>query len=270
MKFTPVSGGCINYCFHLETSAGNYFLKYNDAASYPGMFKSEATGLQLLRDANALPVPMVHFHSEAKGFSFLLLEWIDGGRREKNFWKNFGRAIAKLHKVGDESFGLNDDNYIGSLRQSNSKHTDWKTFFIRERIQPQFKLAHEKNLIDSETMNQFEKLFDQFDKFIPQEKPSLLHGDLWNGNFLVNNSGKAALIDPAVYFGHREMDLAMTKLFGGFDPDFYNSYQEEYPLEKGFEKRIDIHNLYPLLVHVNLFGGGYLQQVKSILNNLKM
>jgi len=266
---TPVSGGCINYCFHLETSAGTYFLKYNDAAAFPNMFKAEASGLQLIRNANALPVPSVHFHGATDGYSFLLLEWIDGERRQKNFWEDFGRSLAKLHKVNDASVGLDHNNYIGSLPQSNAKHPDWKSFFISERIQPQLKHAMEKNLIDAGTIKQFEKLFDQFDKLIPDEKPSLLHGDLWNGNYLLNKSGKAALIDPAVYFGHREMDLAMTKLFGGFDPEFYNAYSEAFPLEKGFEKRVDIHNLYPLLVHVNLFGGGYVSQVKSVLNSLK-
>ena len=168
------------------------------------------------------------------------------------------------------SFGLDHDNYIGSLAQSNKKHADWISFFMEERIRPQLKLAMDKKLIDEGTVKQFDKLFDHFDRLIPKEKPALLHGDLWNGNFLVSDSSRAALIDPAVYFGHREMDLAMTTLFGGFDSEFYRAYDEVFPLEKGFEKRVDIHNLYPLLVHVNLFGGGYVRQVKAVLNNLKI
>jgi protein-ribulosamine 3-kinase len=269
-QYTSVSGGCINDCFYLDTSSGAFFLKFNDASAYPKMFEAEAKGLQLLKEANALPVPAVHFFGEVNGYSFLLLEWIDGDRRLKNFWEDFGRSVAKLHKVGDASFGLNHDNYIGSFAQSNTKHADWKSFFMHERILPQLKLAGDNNLIGSEISKLIEKLFDQFDNLIPSEKPALLHGDLWNGNFLVSNTGKAALIDPAVYFGHREMDLSMTKLFGGFDQDFYDAYQEEFPLEKGFEKRVGIHNLYPLLVHVNLFGEGYVQQVKSALSNLKI
>jgi len=267
---TAVTGGCINYCFHLDTSSGEFFLKYNDAAAYPKMFDAEAKGLQLLHAANALRVPAVHFHGEASGFSFLLLEWIDGDRRIKNFWEDFGRSIAKLHSVKNQEFGLDHDNYIGSLAQSNKKHSDWKSFFISERIQPQLKLAHKKGLIDKALIKQFEGLFNRFDEIIPKEQPSLLHGDLWNGNFLVGNSGKAALIDPAVYFGHREMDLSMTKLFGGFDNAFYDAYEEEFPLQKNFQSRFGIHNLYPLLVHVNLFGGGYVQQVKAVLGNLKI
>ena len=267
---TPVSGGCINYCFHLDTTGGIYFLKYNDAEAFPDMFKAEASGLKLLRDANALPIPAVYFYGEADGYSFLLLDWIDGEKRIKNFWENFGMSLAKQHEVTDANFGLDHNNYIGSLPQSNTKHPDWKSFFFSERIQPQLKLGMDKNLVDVKTANEFDKLFDQYDTLVPKEKPSLLHGDLWNGNYLVNNRGKAALIDPAVYFGHREMDLAMSKLFGGFDLEFYDAYNESFPLEKGFEKRIDIHNLYPLLVHVNLFGGGYVQQVKSVLRNLKM
>jgi len=269
-RFTSVSGGCINYCFHLETSSGTFFLKYNDAAAYPKMFEAEAKGLRLLKEANALSVPAVHFYGEANGYSFLLLEWIDGDRQKKNFWENFGMSLAKLHEVKSDRYGLDHDNYIGSLSQSNTRHGDWKSFFIAERIQPQLKLAMEKGLIDIEMIKQFENFFDHFDEFIPEEPPSLLHGDLWNGNYLVSNSGKAALIDPAVYFGHREMDLAMTKLFDGFDNAFYDAYEESFPLQKGFQARIGIHNLYPLLVHVNLFGGGYVNQIKSVLNNLKI
>jgi fructosamine-3-kinase len=179
-------------------------------------------------------------------------------------------SLAKLHEVKSDQYGLDHDNYIGSLAQSNTKHPDWKSFFITERIQPQLKLAMEKGLIDMEMIKQFESFFDHFDDLIPEEPPALLHGDLWNGNYLVSNSGKAALIDPAVYFGHREMDLAMTKLFGGFDAEFYQAYNEKFPLKKGWEKRIPIHNLYPLLVHVNLFGSGYVSQIKLILNNLKI
>jgi fructosamine-3-kinase len=269
-QFTSVTGGCINFCFHLETSAGTFFLKYNDAAAYPKMFEAEAKGLRLLKDANALPVPAVHFFGEANAYSFLLLEWIDGEKQIKNFWENFGKAVAKMHEVKSDQYGLDHDNYIGSLAQSNTKHADWKSFFIIERIQPQLKLAMEKGLIDMVLIRQFENFFNRFDELIPEEQPSLLHGDLWNGNYLISNSGKAALIDPAVYFGNREMDVAMTKLFGGFDPEFYQAYDEAFPLVKGFEKRIDIHNLYPLLVHVNLFGAGYVRQVKAVLNNLKL
>ena len=262
----PVSGGCINRCYQLETSSGNYFLKYNDATLYPEMFASEAKGLKLLAAADAIDVPAVISCGEEGSFSFLILEWIESGRREKNFWADFGMRLAQMHRCTAEKSGLDHDNYIGSLPQSNRESNNWIDFFIHERLEPQLKLARDSGLIASPDEKSFEKLISKLPQLIPVEKPALLHGDLWNGNFLVNPKGKASLIDPAVYYGHREMDLAMTKLFGGFDSEFYSAYNEVFPLEKGFESRTDIHNLYPLLVHVNLFGGGYVEQVKEILN----
>ena len=139
-------------------------------------------------------------------------------------------------------------------------------FFIEGRLEKQIALAKNSGAIDSATVQQFNRLYNKLPEIIPEEKPSLIHGDLWNGNFMTGADGKAWLIDPAVYYGHREMDLAMTKLFGGFSTDFYESYNETFPLQKGFNNRVDIHNLYPLLVHVNLFGGGYLHEVKNILS----
>jgi len=264
-KSLPVSGGCINTCFQVQTTAGDYFLKYNDVGKYPQMFEAELKGLELLKDANAIPVPGVIFNGEVNGTSFLVLEWIEPGRRNKDSWSYFGKHLAKLHRSSVTNYGLGYNNYIGSLKQSNVQQNSWTDFFIHERIEPQLKLANEKGLIGNAMITQFNNLYRKLNELIPEEKPALLHGDLWNGNFLVNDKGLATLIDPAVYYGHREMDLAMTKLFGGFDMEFYSAYDESFPLDKGFEDRIDIHNLYPLLVHVNLFGGGYVQQVKAVL-----
>jgi protein-ribulosamine 3-kinase len=257
-------GGSINEAFCLESKEGKYFLKWNDAASYPGMFEAEKSGLDLLRSAGAIQIPVVIATSVAGPGSFLLMEWIEPGIRKKSFWSDFGKSLARLHRVTAEKFGLGNDNYIGSLPQSNSRHTSWTDFFIRERIEPQMKRAVDSGKTNG-PISQLANLYKRLPEIIPDEKPSLIHGDLWNGNFLVAADGAACLIDPAVYYGHREMDLAMSRLFGGFDSEFYRGYQEEFPLEKGFDSRIDIHNLYPLLVHVNLFGGGYVQQVESIL-----
>lgn len=261
----PVSGGCINHCLELQTSSGKIFLKFNDASRYPGMFEAEREGLLLLGAAEAIPVPGVISSGEVRGISYLLLEWIESGKRIKNFWTDFGISLARLHRHTTGYFGLEGDNYIGSLFQSNHKRTSWIDFFIHERIEPQLKLAKDTAAMGDSTIGMFDSIFAKLDQLIPVEKPALLHGDLWSGNFLANKDGRATLVDPAVYYGHREMDLAMTKLFGGFDPEFYTAYQELVPLEKGFESRADIHNLYPLLVHVNLFGGGYQDQVHSIL-----
>ena len=184
---------------------------------------------------------------------------------ENNFWENFGRGLAKLHKTTSDYFVLDHNNYIGSLTQSNRKRDNWIDFFVEERLGFQLKLARDSHLIDSGVLSAAEGLFNRLNEIIPKEQSSLLHGDLWSGNFMLGDQGEACLIDPAVYYGHREMDIAMTKLFGGFDHQFYEAYNQEFPMEKGWEQRMDICNLYPLLVHVNLFGGGYVSQLTSIL-----
>lgn len=261
-----IGGGCINNTHKLETNRGNFFLKWNDKKRFPKMFVAEAKGLSLLRSTNTLYIPEVILEGEASEQSYLILEWLKPGKRQPGFWKNFGEQLATLHQHTEKNFGLDHDNYIGSLPQCNNQHVLWTEFFIRQRLEPQLKLAVDSGKLTYQLINKSTNLFRKMQELIPEEKPSLLHGDLWNGNYMITPVGFACLIDPAVYYGHREMDLSMTKLFGGFDPDFYTLYHEHYPLEKGFESRVDIHNLYPLLVHVNLFGGGYIQQVKSILS----
>ena len=261
----PVSGGCINETLKLETNFGNYFLKLNSAEVFPKMFEAEAKGLKLLSDANEITIPSVVYHGEFHQTTFLILEWIESGRRSKNFFEDFGRKLARLHKHPNNFFGLDHDNYIGSLPQSNKQYENGIDFFIEQRLMKQIELAESNNAIDHLTIKQFNHLFKKLPEIIPDEKPALIHGDLWNGNFMTDKNGNACLIDPAVYYGFREADLAMTKLFGGFDFGFYFSYDEEFPLQKDWEERMDIFNLYPLMVHVNLFGGGYLEQVKMIL-----
>jgi fructosamine-3-kinase len=182
------------------------------------------------------------------------------------YWIELGRGLANIHKNRSPTFGLNHDNYIGSLKQSNSPTNSWIHFFIHSRINSQLKLAIDKGQLNSSHQQKFEILFKELPNLLPNEKPALLHGDLWSGNVIVDHHGNAVLIDPAVYYGHREMDLAFTRLFGGFNSEFYHSYFETFPLEPGFDNRVDIYNLYPLLVHVNLFGGSYANQVVSILN----
>ncbi|MFI5219819.1 MAG: fructosamine kinase family protein [Bacteroidia bacterium] len=264
----PVSGGCINEAQKLETNSGNYFLKINSANAFPGMFEAEAKGLQILSVANEITVPAVIYTGEFQNSSYLILEWIESGRRSKNFFESFGRNLARLHKHKNGFFGLNHDNYIGSLPQLNKQYENGVDFFIEQRLMKQIELAEKNNAINNSVIQQFDNLFKKLAEIIPDEKPALLHGDLWSGNYMTGNNGEACIIDPAVYYGYREADLAMTKLFGGFDAAFYESYNEEFPLQKGWQQRLDIFNLYPLMVHVNLFGGGYLEQVKMILKSL--
>ena len=261
----PLRGGSINSAARIETSLDNYFVKWNRADAFPEMFEKEAKGLEILRSVGQLRIPQVKFADSAGVHSFLVLEYLEKASNKINFWQHFGTGLAKLHKTSTDYFGLDHDNYIGSLPQSNRKKGNWIDFFIEERISFQLRLARDSHLIDSAILSASERLFKQLNEFIPVEPPALLHGDLWSGNFIVGDKGEACLIDPAVYYGHREMDIAMTRLFGGFDPTFYEAYNQEYPFEKGWEQRMDVCNLYPLLVHVNLFGGGYVSQVASIL-----
>jgi fructosamine-3-kinase len=265
----PLGGGDINDAYRFETSAGSFFIKKNSASRFPEMFQKEAKGLQLLGSTNEISVPEVVLTGEDSDVSFLVLKYIQSATKSANFWEEFGKQLSNLHKHSNDFFGLNHDNYIGSLHQSNRKHKKWTDFFREERLKAQVKMARDNGRMDAGTVKIFDRFYSKLDEIFPAEPPALLHGDLWGGNFMVGEKGNPIIIDPAVYFGHREMDLSMSKLFGGFSAPFYKAYNSNFPLEKGWEHRMDYCNLYPLLVHVNLFGGGYLASVKSILQKFR-
>jgi protein-ribulosamine 3-kinase len=264
-KFAPASGGCINNGGVIDTDSGKYFIKWNDSGAFPKMMEKEARGLELLASSESLKVPRVIMHGTSVSFQYLVLECIESKPRKSNYWKTFGEQLATLHLYSSPIFGLDHDNYIGSLHQKNTEGNTWVEFFIELRLKVQIALAKEKGLMSAAIEKDFDVLFNKLPGLIHDEKPSLLHGDLWGGNIMVDNSGEPCVIDPAVYFGNREVDLAMTTLFGGFDMKYLNSYNEVYPLVPGHEERLELYKLYPLLVHVNLFGAGYLSQVSSIL-----
>ena len=256
-KWTPISGGCINNAIKLQTNKGVFFAKWNPRAK-SNMFKAEYKGLKSLQETNSIYIPeIIAFEKD-----FLLLEFVYPSNPDDHFWENFGRNLAKMHTPLEGKFGLDYNNYIGSLKQLNTKKESWVDFFIQNRLISQLKVGD----FSSSVKNDFEKLFIKLPHLFPDERPSIIHGDLWGGNFLVKEHSIPVLIDPAIYFGNREMDIAMSILFGGFHADLYTSYNEVFPLENGWEERVSLCNLYPLLVHVNLFGGGYLNQVKNILS----
>lgn len=265
-SFTPASGGCINNGGIVTTVGERYFLKWNESDAYPGMLETEARGLRILSHTNSLKVPEVIQHGNAGNFQYLLLQCITSSSRKSNFWHCFGEQLAAIHMTSSSSFGLDHDNYIGSLHQKNDYLSDWVKFYIERRLNPQIDLAKENNLMPFEMTKSFDSLFKKLPGMLPDEKPALLHGDLWGGNLMVDEHGHPCVIDPAVYFGNREVDLAMTQLFGGFDPKYLESYHAAFPLHSNYEERMLVYQLYPLMVHVNLFGGGYLSQVKSILD----
>lgn len=264
LQVVPEHGGSINRAARLETNAGLFFIKWNEAKKFPGMFDAEVRGLQLLRETNTLHIPEVISTGTDGGESWLLLRYLSKGYATGATWYEAGTALAALHRQSDSHFGLDHSNYIGSLPQENNRHVTWAAFYAEERIIPQIRMAFDRQAIGKTVVKQAEQFCSRISELFPEEKPALLHGDLWSGNFMHSTNGPA-VFDPAVYYGHREMDLAMTRLFGGFNADFYAGYEAEFPSEKNAAKRVDYCNLYPLLVHVNLFGGGYVNDVVSIL-----
>jgi fructosamine-3-kinase len=265
--FSLSGGGCINNGGRLSTSKEEYFLKWNDRDKYPGMFLAEGKGLELLKNSKALRIPSVIEIGETANHQFILLEYVLEKPKQKNFWETVGEGLSKQHQQKSSAFGLDHDNYIGSLRQKNQYSNDWINFFIEQRLNAQLKLALRDGKIPVSVASQFDALFKKLPSLLPIEKPALLHGDLWSGNLITDNNGAPCLIDPAVYYGNREAEIAFTRLFGGFSAAFYEAYNANYPLLTGHEKRADLYNLYPLLVHVNLFGGGYASRVVSILRS---
>lgn len=225
------------------------------------MFETEARGLQLLKNTLTFRIPEFVSQGEMEGQTFLLIEYIAPGPKKTNYATDFGHKLAQLHRHTAPVFGLDHDNYIGSLPQYNNRSTSAAEFYIENRLQPQLNLAAEKGYL-------FQKLdgfFNNLQQEIPNEPPALLHGDLWNGNCLTDANGTPCLIDPAVCYASREMDLAMMQLFGGFSQQVFEAYHEHFPLQTGLNNRLDIWQLYYLLVHLNLFGSSYFRRVNNIL-----
>lgn len=260
----PLGGGCIHHAHRIETQQGRLFLKYNHLREADN-FDAESRGLKLLQEAEMLRVPEVKRLGQTKTHAYLLLEFIEEGRRSSQFWHHLGLGLARLHQQTASVFGLNHDNYIGALTQSNHQHASWTDFFVQERLQPMLRMAVNRGRMPKEMRADFQRLFTQLHTFFPDEPPALIHGDLWGGNLLCDAQGAPVLIDPAVYYGHREIELAFMTLFDSQPSAFYEAYESVWPLETGWRDRFDLYNLYPLLVHVNLFGGGYLNSVRHIL-----
>ena len=262
IRMEALGGGCIHQSQIIYTSSGNsYFLKQNQSLP-PDMFQKEAQGLDVLRIQNGPIFPEVFLVGE----NYLLLEDLRPAPRCNDFWLIYGRQMAALHLVVEDRFGFQDDNYIGSNPQRNSWNDDGFDFFRECRILPQLNMADGRSLLNSEDVRKLGKLLDKFPDLLPAQPPSLLHGDLWSGNLITDSRGRPALIDPAVYYGWAEADLAMTDLFGSYPEEFYMSYQDVRPLDHGYRSRFPLYNLYHLLNHLNLFGRSYLPQIRNILN----
>lgn len=268
VEANPVGGGDISQEARLRLAEGQQVLVKWQSPSFPDLFSAEKRGLELLRSAGALRVPVVLLQTEASSESpaFIVLEWLDAGAKSAASAARLGTGLAALHRVAGAAFGLDHDNFIGANPQSNHPAKDWPTFFREQRLAFQMDLARRNGYLPRQRARWLEKLLARLGDWLPAKPPaSLLHGDLWGGNWLALTSAEPALIDPAVYYGHREADLAFTELFGGFPAAFYAAYQSAWPLEPGYEERKELYNLYHLLNHLNLFGEGYGSSVDSIL-----
>ena len=263
-KISPLSGGSINDAFCVSDSKNSWFIKLNSKDKYPGMFEIESKGLKLLKNSDFI-IPGVISYGEYLDYSYLILDFIDTLSEQQMNWPLFGGNLAKMHQLSNDVFGLDHSNYIGSLIQQNSSETNWDEFYANQRILALSESAFNLGLLSNTEIKSAERLCAKLQDLIPKEPPSLLHGDLWQGNLLCNKDSQPVLIDPAVYYGHREMDLAMLFLFGSIPNDSILEYELIYPLEKGWKKRMDVHQLYPLLVHLILFGESYYGSVNSIL-----
>jgi fructosamine-3-kinase len=260
----PVSGGCINQAWCLAGAERSFFVKRNDSAKV-SMFEAEAAGLLQIEEAKAIRVPHpICWGTDSDG-AYLVLEWLDLNRNQN--WTVFGQKLAAMHQFSHRlGFGWTQENTIGSTPQINAWNQDWPAFLAECRLQFQIEQAQRKGFYSKGFQILLEAIPEFFRNYQPQS--SLVHGDLWSGNIGGIASGEPVIVDPAVYFGDREVDIAMTELFGGFPGEFYRAYDQAFPLDKGYTKRKNLYNLYHVLNHFNLFGGGYASQAERMIQQL--
>jgi len=263
-----VSGGDINTAEVLEGGGRRYFVKLNDAARL-AMFEAESEGLAEITNSKSVRVPQPVCLGTHDSQAFLVLEYLDIGPSAGKTEELLGRQLAAMHRSTTTGFGWRRDNTIGSTPQINTAEQNWVTFYREHRLRFQLELAA-RNSPGGKLLRRGEQLLEKLPAFFAhcQPLPSLLHGDLWGGNHAALRDGTPVIFDPAVYYGDRETDLAMTELFGGYSPGFYAAYNEAWPLDAGYRVHKNLYNLYHLLNHFNLFGGGYGGQSERIIDML--
>ncbi len=260
-----VSGGCINQGYSLSDGARSYFVKLNQASQI-AMFEAEALGLQQMYDTNTIRVPKPICHGTVENSCYIVLEWLEMGKGDSKSSEEMGRKLAQMHKKFGNKFGWDINNTIGSTPQINTWTENWVEFFTKHRLGYQFKLAKRRG----GSFPQGEELLNAIPELLAghEVQPSLVHGDLWGGNAGFTAVGEPIIFDPATYYGDREVDIAMTEVFGGFPGAFYQGYDEVFPLNDGYEKRKTLYNLYHILNHFNLFGGGYGSQANGMISRI--
>jgi len=271
VETSPISGGCIHDSLRIATDRGeSFFLKWSPDSTEDA-FLAEAEGLEALSYSGSLRVPeVIGYSTPGELPSWLLLEFVSHGSPTHDYWETLGRGLADLHSVRSGPYGWECSNYIGSLPQDNDVTEDWDDFWWARRLLPQLTMAQEANRLPGD-WNEWELLETGLPVLIHADSmhPAILHGDLWSGNVFAGPSGEPVLVDPAVYRGHAEVDLAMTELFGGFPTSFYSAYSAVRPIDDGYrEVRRPLYQLYPLLVHVNLFGGSYVDSAYRTLRQV--
>ncbi|NJK41850.1 MAG: fructosamine kinase family protein [Acaryochloridaceae cyanobacterium SU_2_1] len=262
----PISGGNINQTYHLSDGQQDYFVKLN-TANKVGMFEAEALGLQAIHNCQSIRVPQPLGWGITGDQSYLILEWIALGQGDQQSWRKMGQQLAAMHRhSSDQGWGWHQNNTIGATPQLNPWMEDWAQFYTHHRLGYQLQLAQRRG----GHFTRGETLLARIPEILANHQPqsALVHGDLWSGNAAFSRTGQPIILDPAVYYGDREVDIAMTKLFGGFPAAFYQGYQEAWPLEKGYEKRQILYNLYHILNHFNLFGGGYASQAQGMMEQI--
>lgn len=260
-----ISGGCINQGYAISNSDRTYFVKLNQASQLD-MFEAEALGLQQMLETATIRVPKPICWGIAAESAYLVLEWLELERGDTKSWEEMGSRLATMHQwAGSKTFGWDRNNTIGSTPQINISTADWAEFFTQHRLSYQFQLAKRRRGY----FPYQEKLLAAVPQLLGhQPQPSLVHGDLWGGNAACTVTGEPVIFDPAVYFGDREVDIAMTELFGGFPAAFYRGYNEVWPLDAGYERRKTLYNLYHILNHFNLFGGSYGSQANRMIEQI--
>jgi fructosamine-3-kinase len=264
VSYRPLSGGDISAVFKVETKTGAYVLKCG-AKEKTSLFEAEAQGLDLIAKTQTIATPRVIAVGAHHETPYLLMEFIASKTPEKEDYITLGNQLAQLHNCYAEQFGLTLDNFIGSLFQKNTPSKNWIEFYSINRLGVQLELAVSKGLLNPKEIPSQKEIKSVLESLCSDVKPSVLHGDLWSGNYIIAKDGTPYLIDPATYYGHAEVDIAMTKLFGGFSSQFYEAYHDVIPVSSHYNERIDLYQLYYLLVHLNLFGRSYYNSVQRIL-----
>ena len=268
-----IYGGDINKAWRLELEDGSVVFMKTNTPSNALFFEAEAKGLEAMRSTNTIGIPKVLEYGKNEEYSYLILEYLRPANRIQNYWETFGHELALMHKASGTAtwgnkpvmFGFPSDNFIGYTKQINTPSESWIDFYRDCRLVPQIKMAD--RYFDSAVRTKFTKLLDNLGSLLEEpSEPALLHGDLWSGNMLCGPDGKAWILDPACYYGHAEVDLAMTQLFSQLPSAFYSAYNEINPISPEYAQRRDLYHLYQLLNHLNMFGAGYFGEVVSILN----